>query len=67
MTEIKENGYVRWKPFLLMLGGVLWVAFLYANTTLMSKAEFQAFEKGLDKRLDSIEQSIRDIHYKYRK
>ena len=71
MEGIKENGYVRWKGFLVTMGavlfamsGVLWTTFLYMDSKMLSEAQFLQFEKGLDKRLESIEKSISDIRLK---
>jgi len=61
MSEIKENGVVRWKGFVSIMAGLLVTVFLYADAKMVSKAEFMQFEKRFESFEDRIELSLREM------
>ena len=66
MSEIKENGYVRWKGFLTTMGanflttmGIVFCLFLYVDSKMVSKAAFEQFEKRVISALFEIRKDLR--------
>lgn len=66
MSEIKENGYVRWKGFLTTMGanflttmGIVFAMFLYLDSKMVSKDSFVQFEKRVIASLKDIKADIR--------
>lgn len=59
MSEIKENGYVRWKGLFASMGGILLAMFLYLDSKMVSKDSFVQFEKRVIASLKDIKADIR--------
>lgn len=66
--NIKDNGYVRWKGFLITMGsnflttmGIVVAMFLYLDSKIFSKPEFQQFEKRFIESISQLRQDIRII------
>ncbi len=68
MGDIKENGYIRWKGFLITMGsnflttmGIVFAMFLYLDSKIFSKAEFAQFEKRFSESMVQLKADIRSI------
>jgi hypothetical protein len=76
MDSIKENGYIRWKGFLLTIGSalsmggvVLLTMFLYMdskmsdmNNKMLSKDQFNEFSKHITTSLADIKNGLHKPH-----
>jgi len=59
MDEIKENGVVRWKGLITVIGGLVLSIFLYLDNKLLSKAQFQEFKTHVLIHLQDIKNELR--------
>ena len=62
--ESKKNGYVRWPwfaGFCLTVAGICMSVYIGLSITMVSKDQFGAFEKGLDKQLEMMVNNLSRI------
>lgn len=59
MNEIQHNGYVRWKGLLVTIGGFIFAIFLYLDSKIVTKDQFNEFKEHVMITLADIKEEVR--------
>lgn len=59
MSEIIENGYVKWKGLLVTIGGFIFAIFLYLDSKIVTKDQFNEFKEHVMITLADIKNEVR--------
>ena len=59
MNEIKENGPVHWKGFLITMAAFTFGIFMYLDSKILTKDQFNEFKEHIMIYLEDMKQEIR--------